>query len=126
MGNTGVNWGQKETLKATVDLSSYQHKAVIAGSADDLCGPAGAAANAIGVLENKPAAAGRAASVTVFGVTKGRSGGTIVAGADIAVDATATFVTAASGDYILGSAKTGVASGYLFSLRVTHAGYKGA
>jgi hypothetical protein len=79
---------------------------------------------AIGVLQNKPKS-GEHATVRVFGRSRIKAGGTITAGGAFTVTANATATAVASGQYILGIAITGVASGGIFTGFINHAGYKG-
>lgn len=82
-------------MVAAGDLSSDQYKFVTIGAT-------GAALNAVngarvdGVLQNKPAALGRAAAVQIDGITKIVAGAAIAAGADVMSDATGRAVTSAS------------------------------
>lgn len=113
-----------ETFVANEDLSTHQYKLMV-NSANQLVARADTAGEAtIGLLQTKPTS-GRTASVAVLGKSRCFAGGTITAGANITATASATATAVASGDYILGNALTGVASGGLFMLEITHAGWKG-
>lgn len=113
-----------ETFVANEDLSTHQYKFLV-NSEGQLVARADTAGEAtIGLLQTKPTS-GRTASVRVDGKSRCFAGGTITAGANITVTASATATAVASGDYILGNAITGVASGGLFFLEITHAGWKG-
>lgn len=81
-------------LQAAADLSSYQFRFVYLSAANKVtyCGTAGAAA--IGVLCNKPAAAGRAADVTDRGIAKVEAGAAVAAGAAVMTDASGRAITA--------------------------------
>lgn len=103
------------TLEAGADLSAVQFHFVVIDS-DAQISAAGNGAAAVGVLQNKPAAAGRAASVAVGGVTRVECGGTIAAGADIGSDANGNAVAATTGDAILGVATEGGASGEVIAM----------
>lgn len=103
------------TLEAGQDLSAKQYF-FVSMSSDGQVDPTGDGANAIGVLQNDPAAAGRAAEVAVSGRTMVKAGGTITAGADIASDAAGEAVVAATGDQILGTALEGAADGDTFAI----------
>jgi hypothetical protein len=73
----------------------------------------------VGVLQNKPAAAGRDATVAYAGVTKAVAGGSITAGARVTADANGAVVAAASaGDAVLGVALTGASSGDIISVLI--------
>lgn len=91
------------TLEAGADLSAIQFYfvAVAADGQVDACGDG---AVAVGVLQNDPAAAGRAAQVATSGVTRVKCGGTVTRGGPVASDAAGLAVDAASGDIILGEA----------------------
>ncbi|MEM7806281.1 MAG: hypothetical protein AAF545_15330, partial [Pseudomonadota bacterium] len=103
------------TLEAGADLSAVQFHFVVIDS-DAQISAAGNGAAAVGVLQNKPAAAGRGASVAVGGVTRVECGGTIAAGADIGSDANGNAVAATTGDTILGVATEGGASGEIIAM----------
>lgn len=103
------------TLEAGADLSAKQFF-FVSMSSDGQVDPAGDGANAIGVLLNDPAAAGRAAEVCIGGMTRVLAGGTVAAGAAVASDAAGEAVTAATGDVILGTAVTGGADGEVISI----------
>ena len=90
------------TLLAAGDLSTYQYKFVKL-SADNTVTYAGAGEAAIGVLQNKPSAAGQAARVRVFGVTRVVGGVTIAYGDKVGVGASALgAVMTANKDIYLG------------------------
>lgn len=72
----------------------------------------------VGVLRNKPAAAGQAASVMVEGVSKAVAGGSISINTKVTTKSDGTFVAATSGQRVVGRAETAAASGELFSLRI--------
>lgn len=81
-------------LKASADLSSYQHYGVKV-SADFTVAPATAAA-VDGILQNKPAAAGRACQVRISGVSKVELGGTVAAGGKATTDGNAKLIATTS------------------------------
>lgn len=103
------------TLEAGADLSTNQYHFVLMDEDGQLSVATDGAA-AIGVLQNDPAAAGRAAEVCIGGLTKVEAGGTIAAGAAVASGATGEAITAATGDIILGTAVTGGADGEIISI----------
>lgn len=82
------------SVNAAADLSTKQFYGVKINSSGllALCDAAGE--NVYGVLQNKPDAAGRAASVAVSGITKAIAGGVIAPGATVAVNASGKFVDA--------------------------------
>lgn len=113
-----------ETFVANEDLSTHQYKFMVNSEAQLVARAATAGEAAIGILQTKPTS-GKTASVAVLGKTRCFAGGTITAGANVTATASATATAVASGDYILGNALTGVASGGLFMLEITHGGWKG-
>lgn len=80
-------------LKASADLSDYQFHGVKISATDFTAEPATAGA-ADGVLQNKPAAAGRTCQIRRSGLTKVVLGGTVVSGYYGKTDASAHFVQA--------------------------------
>jgi hypothetical protein len=103
------------TLEAGANLSTKQYLFVSIAS-DGQVDPTGDGLSAVGVLQNDPAAAGRAAEVCIGGLTKVKTGGQVAAGAAVASDANGAAVTAGTGDVILGTAVDGGASGSIISI----------
>jgi len=103
------------TLEAGQDLSAKQFFFVSVAS-DGQVDPTGDGALADGVLQNKPAAAGRAAEVAIGGKVKVQCGGTVTRGGAVASDASGNAVNAASGDIILGTALETGASGRIIEM----------
>ncbi len=105
-------------LKASADLSSYQHYGVKISATDFTVEPAtGAVVD--GVLQNKPAAAGRACQVRISGVSKVELGGTVVSGGKATTDSNAKFVaTTSDKDRIAGTFLEGGDSGDTVTLLV--------
>lgn len=87
------------TLPAAGDLSSYQYCFVSIDS-NGRVALTSAGAQADGVLQNKPAALGRAAEIAISGVTKLLCGGTVTKGALIAATTNGKGLDATSGDNI--------------------------
>ena len=114
---------QYESMIAAANLENYQYHLVKVSAANKVNRQHSAGGDIFGVLNNKPKA-DEHATVVVGGVTRCFAGGTIAAGAEITATASATAVTAASGDFIIGQAITAVASGSNFQMLITHAGYK--
>lgn len=77
-----------------------------------------------GVLQNKVGNS-QHASVRMFGKSRVFAGGTIVAGEEISSTASATAVAVDSGDFVVGLAITGVASGGIFEAMIGNGGWKG-
>lgn len=106
---------------AAADLSTKQFYVVkMTSTGINLCGDGEAC---VGILQNDSAALGRAAEVEVFGLSKAIGGAAITQGALVASDANGKVVTAASGDYVLGTAWTGCgADGEYFTVLLRPAG----
>jgi len=95
------------TLLAGADLSSSQYCFVKLNSSGQVV-VAGADDRAIGVLQDTPAASGRAACVGIDGVSKVLFGGTVSKGAAVTSDANGKAVALTSGDaYSHGIARDG-------------------
>jgi len=99
------------SLEAGADLSAGQYKFVLvaADGQVDIVGSAGGDAD--GILQNDPAAAGRAATIGVLGISKVLLGGTVAAGAKVQSDGSGRAITAATGDHVLGKCLVGGAVG---------------
>ena len=93
------------TFEAGQDLSSKQFYFVTMAS-DGQVDPTGDGAQATGVLQNKPDAAGKAATVAVGGRSKVSAGAAVSVGANVASDANGQAVTATTGEVILGIARS--------------------
>jgi len=91
------------TYEAGSDMSANQFY-FVSLSADGQVDTTGDGARAIGVLQNKPSAAGRAATVATDGKVRVSCGGSVTSGGLVASDANGQAVDAASGDWILGEA----------------------
>lgn len=100
------------SVPAGSDLSSKQYYFMTINSSGQLAATGDGAA-ADGVLQDAPAAAGRAGRLGTGGRTKITLGGTVSAGDDVASDSTGKAVVAATGDIILGTAITGGSSGVI-------------
>lgn len=103
------------TLEAGADLSTNQYHFVLIDTDGQLSVATDGSA-AVGVLQNDPSAAGRAAEVCIGGMTKVEAGGTIAAGAAVASNATGEAITAGTADVILGTAVDGGADGAIISI----------
>lgn len=84
-------------FKAAADLSDYQHCFVTLSAADtaNMCG---AGATILGVLQNKPAAAGRACEIRRAGISKLTAGETLAVGDKLKSDSAGRGVTASTGN----------------------------
>ena len=91
------------TIEASADLSASQFRFMSVDSSGQLAATGDGAA-ADGVLQDKPAAAGRAGLLQIGGRTKVEAGAAVTNGAQVASDSVGRVVPAASGDVILGRA----------------------
>lgn len=109
-----MHQGKFETVSidAGADLSAAQYKAVVVG------GTIAADSTAIGLLQNKPAASGRAATVGYAGLMKAYAAAAITAGARLTVTTSGYVTTATSaqidGGFVVGKALAAANSGDLF------------
>jgi len=111
------------TLKAAADLSSYQYYFVLVSAADTVNVDTTGGAACIGVLMNKPSAAGQAAKVAIAGKVPLRAGDTIAAGAKLCAEATtARAITATTGDEIMAVALQAAADGEYFEALISREG----
>lgn len=104
------------SIPANADLSTKQYFFVKLTNSSGVGQAAvtGDGESAIGVLQNKPDAAGEVATVGVRGVSKVMAGGTITAGNPVASDANGEAVVAATGDIVLGTAINSAIDGDTF------------
>ena len=103
------------TLEAGQDLSAKQFYFMSVAS-DGQIDPTGDGLDADGVLQDAPAAAGRAALVAIAGKVKVVCGGVVTRGGPVASDADGKVVNAATGDIILGVALETGASGRIIEI----------
>lgn len=97
------------TLEAGQDLSAKQFY-FVSVAADGQIDPTGAGAIAQGVLQDAPAAAGRAALVAIAGKVKVMCGAAVTKGGPVASTSSGTATNATTGNIILGTAlETGAA-----------------
>jgi hypothetical protein len=110
-------------VEAGADLSAGQFLAVVLNASGQAV-LAGAGARVLGILQNKPDAAGKAATVSGPGATtKMVAGAAVALGADVTSNASGQAVTSASGNYIIGQCRTAAAnSGELITVYVTQPG----
>jgi hypothetical protein len=110
-------------LPAAADLSSYQYRAVKQDSSGNaaLCSVDGE--KAMGLLQNDPDAAGKAASIMVQGASKAVAGGTIAYWAAVGTDATGKLITVdEEADAVLGRALESAVTDQVFQVLLTHEG----
>lgn len=97
------------TMEAGQDLSAKQYYFVTV-AADGQIDPTGDGAEADGVLQNAPSAAGYAATVAVAGISQVVAGAAITRGASIASGSAGKAKTATSGNRVLGKAMDAAAA----------------
>jgi hypothetical protein len=103
------------TLEAGADLSTKQFY-FVSVAADGQIDPTGDGLDADGVLQDAPAAAGRAALVAISGKVKVVCGGVVTRGGPVASDSAGKAVNAATGDIILGTALETGADGRIIEI----------
>ena len=105
------------TKKAAGDLSTKQYLFMKVSAAQTVDTCAGTTDKSIGVLQDKPSAAGKDASVAVDGTTKVIAGAAITAGAYVAPMASGKAQTAVSTQYPRGMAlDTAVSDGDIIEI----------
>lgn len=92
------------TLPAAADLSAKQYYFVYVDTAGRAALQTSAGANCDGVLQNKPAAIDRAATISNGGISKVSASAAIAIGDKIAVHTTGQAKTAVSGNRVVGVA----------------------
>lgn len=110
-------------LPAAGDLSALQFRAVTVDANGRAAQQTVAQAICAGVLQNKPGAIDRGASVRATGITKMVASGAIAPGTVVSSDAVGRAIAAAVGGYALGVALTSSANpGEIISVLLTHPG----
>jgi len=104
------------TLESSGDLSASQYFLVkVDASGQAALGGLGEVC--VGVLQDKPSAAGRAAEVGTEGVSKCVASAAIAAGATVSCTAAGKAKTAATGEFVVGVARSAAAAdGEVFQL----------
>jgi hypothetical protein len=104
------------TMEAGQDLSAKQFY-FVEFATDGQIDPAGDGGRAEGVLQNKPSAAGRAATVAISGISKVVAGGAITKGNLVSSNSSGKAQVAGTNDVILGVAmETATADGELIAV----------
>lgn len=108
------------SVEAGADLSAGQYKVVdvAADGQMDLVTTLGA--KAVGILQDKPAAAGRPGCVATGGTSKAVAGAAVTAGTEVTVDATSRVITTSAVDqHILGTAlESATAAGNIIAVQL--------
>lgn len=113
------------SLPADADLSAKQYYIVKLSNSSGTArvALAGVDDRPIGVLQGKPAAAGRAADVAVSGITKVVLGGSVTAGDALTPDSNGKAITNGSSDaYTIGVALVSGSSGDTISMLIQKTG----
>jgi len=110
------------TFEAGEDLSSAQFKFVTLESDGQVDLADAAGERAIGVLLNKPDAAGKAATVAITGKVMVEAGATVAAGAQLQTNAAGEAITAAAGDVVMGYALEDAVDGQIFAMELIQGG----
>jgi hypothetical protein len=96
------------SVPASGDLSAAQYLIMDVNSSGQLATVATKGAKMVGVLQDKPAAAGRAGALAIAGKTKVVLGATVAAGAAVIADAAGKAIaTDAVNQYVLGTCVKG-------------------
>ena len=103
------------SIKATASLATKQYTFVKLDSSGQITTPS-AAASAIGVLQDKPAAGDPGAVCLSGSITKILCGGNFNAGGAVCTDGNGAAVAATSGGYVLGVALSAGATGFITTI----------
>lgn len=113
---------QAISVQASTDLSSNQYMFVFVNSSGQLAASA-VDGDIVGVLQDKPAAQGRAGNVAFAGRTKIKLGGTVAAGNRVTSDASGNAIAIASGSAVsAGVALTSGTNGQIVDMLIQIAG----
>jgi hypothetical protein len=107
-------------FKAGGDLSAKQFYGVVFGSADDTVVAAGAAVNAIGIVQNAPASGELAEVALQGGGAKAKLSGTVTRGSFLKTDANGAFEAATAGDKYAAMAMASGVSGDVIPVEVVY------
>ena len=108
-------------MEAGGDLSASQYCFVQLATDSQVDAVASAGGDAIGILQNDPAAAGRAATVGIAGISQLKLGGNVTAGDKVQSHTDGTGLLAATADHVLARAiDGGVAGDIVRVLLVNH------
>lgn len=93
------------SLEASGDLSSNQYTFVDVNSSGQVAVVSTAGAKAVGVLQDKPAAQGRVASIGINNVTKVKVGAAVTAGVELVSDTSGRAIAHSAADqFVQGTA----------------------
>lgn len=105
---------------ADLSAATAQHKAVKLDTNGNVVAIAAITDIPFGILYDT-AASGRVVPVAVRGIVKAIAGANIAAGAPVAVKADGTLQTAATTQYVLGTARTAAVAGDVFPVHISTA-----
>lgn len=105
---------------ADFSASTNMFKAVKLDASGNLVAIAAITDAPYGILYDT-AVSGRAVPVAIGGIAKCKAGATIAAGAPVAVKADGTLQTAATTQYVIGTARYGAVSGDVFAVNISTA-----
>lgn len=112
---------QTLTHPAGGDLSAAQYKWVSApANSTERVSIVTSAGDGYGILQDKPAAAGRAACIAIGGRSKVWLGGTVDSGDEVTTDSSGRAVAVSSGEDALGVIIEGGTSGKIGSMLIRH------
>lgn len=107
------------SMEAGSDLSAAQYLFVDLAADGQIDVVSTKGAKALGILQDKPAATGRAGCVGIGGISKVECGGTIAAGAEvISDDDGAALAKDAVSQFVMGTALQGGAAGEIIAIRM--------
>ena len=102
------------SIPAAGDLSSSQYRVVDINASGSAALVSTAGGKNVGILQNKPTAAGRAAAVAISGVSRIVLGGTVAAGAEVISDVNGAGIAQSSaGQFVIGTALRGGSAGQI-------------
>jgi hypothetical protein len=112
-GIAGADLSGNQYYAVKLDTTAADGRVVLAGEGD----------KAIGILQDKPAAAGRACSYAFGGTSKAVAGASITAGDRVVQNSTGRLVSVGSGDdWSLGVAQQSAAIGEIFPMHIQPTG----
>jgi len=120
--SAGGGVGDVVSFKAAGDLSSDQYRAVYISAENtvDTCGTTAANMKSMGILQNKPDAAGKAADVQIGGISKAKSEATFTFNQELTTGTTGGFIPVADATHITTAIaiETADAAGDIVTVRI--------
>ena len=112
MSEAAANQIRLPGLKAARDMSAHQYKGVYLSADNTVDVPTGAANKCAGILQDKPAAAGRACRVVHIGYTRAYVSGSVAYGQTLSMTTSGWFILCVSGFHADGLCIEDANSGY--------------